>query len=148
MRVIYTKTIPGKATKGDIKDVPDGYARNFLIRQGLARPATKDAELKVQASAAKKKRGDARADKANRALHNKINGQTITIADKANESGMFYAAVTNKRIAKEIHAAYGITVDPQRIAVPHALKSLGAHEISLNLLPGEKTVITLTLTPT
>ena len=145
MKVIFLKTMPGKAQKGQVKDVPDGYAKNFLFKQGIAKPATKDAVNKVQASTAKKERAEARDEKARQSLHNKLDKKIIEIKDKANEAGLFYAAVTPGRVAQEIKKQFAIPLDPGRIRVPHAIKTVGTHTIQLDLMPNKKTTITLSL---
>ena len=147
MKVIYLKTIQGKAQKGEIKEVPDGYARNFLIKHGIAKPATQKATDALRAGLKKKQKSVDKQNMQHLTLHKRLNGQHICIRQRANETAL-YAAVTAKRIVQEIQSTHGITIEAKQVRVTHALKALGKHKIQLDLVPAKNTEITIELVAT
>ena len=116
MKVILLKDVPAQGKKDDIIDVSEGYARNYLIKNGLAKEASNsiitemkqknDAMARKKAAAQEKAREDAK----------KLNGYTVTITVKAGENGKIFGSVTSKEIAAELVKA-GYEVDKKMIAL-------------------------------
>ncbi len=138
MKVYILKDIPGTAQKGDIKDVSDGYANNFLIARGLAKPATKALLAQKQASANKKVKQQVKQESAARKTARTISGQTFGVTAEASDQGKLFAAVTNQQVAEAIRQACGQALEPNSIHPKSPIKSLGDHAVTAKL-PGNVT---------
>lgn len=140
MKVIFLQNIKGVAQTGDIKNVSDGYARNFLIPKNLARPATAEAEK--QAEILKKKReSENLANKENAAeLAKTMEGLILELEEGANEEGHLYGSVNAKRIAGEL-GKNKIRIKEDLINLPEPIKTVGEHEVEIELHPEIKTKI-------
>jgi large subunit ribosomal protein L9 len=146
MKVIFTQDVKGSGKKGEIKNVSDGYARNFLITKGLAVEATaknlSDLEGK-QASAQHKI--DVEKAEANR-ISEKINDKKVIIKAKAGSSGKLFGAVTSAQIADEIASQYGEKVDKKKISLKSEIKNFGEYEADIRLYTGITAKMTVEVT--
>src|SRR5687767_6123416 len=137
MKVILLKNVKGIGRIGDIKNVADGYGRNFLVAQKLARPANADAE---QVSTELKKHLDeatALEVAEAQSIAQKLAGLTLTLAERANNNGTLFAAVSRPEIARELKHATGYSIDPQAITLSeHSIKTIGEHPIKIVLTNG------------
>ncbi|GAB7388517.1 50S ribosomal protein L9 [Bacillaceae bacterium] len=134
MKVILQKDVKGQGKKGEIKEVSEGYARNFLIPRGLAVEAT---EGNIKALQAKVKREQARKaeEKAEcEALAKKLAGMTVSIPAKAGEGGKLFGAVTNKQIVEALQK-HGIKIDKRKIELQEPIRSLGYANVPVKLHP-------------
>jgi large subunit ribosomal protein L9 len=122
MKVLLIKDVKGKGKAGDIVDVPDGYAQNFLYPQGVARAATKQAVYTVQAKAQKKKKDMARTVSEAQKIANKLQGKKFVITAKATTDGSLYAAIHATHIVDTIARTIGLTVPAQDIHLDAELK--------------------------
>lgn len=136
MKVILTKDIKGQGKKGQLVEVSDGYARNFLMPRGLAKEATKE-NLNVmhgqqEAEAYKKQMAleDARA------LAERLEKITVRIKAKSGDNGKLFGSVTSKEIAEELLSAEHIKIDKKKMVLPDGIKSLGTTEVEIKLHPG------------
>ncbi len=136
MKVIFTQDVKGSGKKGEIKNVSDGYARNFLITKGLAVEATpknlSDLEGK-QASAQHKIDVDTAEAKKTAEI---LNDKKVIIKAKAGSSGKLFGAVTSAQIADEIAAQYGQKVDKKKISLKSEIKNFGEYEAEIKLYTG------------
>ncbi|MBP1567988.1 MAG: 50S ribosomal protein L9 [Oscillospiraceae bacterium] len=136
MKVIFTQDVKGSGKKGEIKNVSDGYARNFLITKGLAVEATpknlSDLEGK-QASAQHKIDVDTAEAKKTADI---LNDKKVLIKAKAGSSGKLFGAVTSAQIADEIAAQYGQKVDKKKISLKSEIKNFGEYEAEIRLYTG------------
>lgn len=136
MKVIFTQDVKGSGKKGEIKNVSDGYARNFLITKGLAVEATpknlSDLEGK-QASAQHKIDVDTAEAKKTADI---LNDKKVIIKAKAGSSGKLFGAVTSAQIADEIAAQYGQKVDKKKISLKSEIKNFGEYEAEIRLYTG------------
>ncbi len=132
MKVLLTADVKGKGKAGDIANVNDGYARNFLIPQGLAIPA----DANNMHAAAVKKSADAHRLEVQRknakALADEMSGLTVKVYAKAGE-GRLFGSVGANEIAKGLKEQYDITVDKKKIRLDEPIKSLGITEVSAHL---------------
>ena len=132
MKVILTEEIRGLGTRGDIVNVKDGYARNFLLPKNLAREATPgnlksiDQERKKWALLAQKEKEAAQKSAE------KVTGIKITVQKRVGENGQLFGSVTANEIADALEAK-GIEVDKRRIELAHAIKSIGTHDVDVRL---------------
>ena len=132
MKVILLGELRGKGGEGDIVEVAQGYAENYLFPQKIAQPATPGnikqlEERRHNIEKREEKRiADANATKA------KLDGQTIVIDAKVGENNQLFGAVTAAQIADAIKAQLGVEVDRKRIATGGAIKTAGAHVVDVN----------------
>ncbi len=134
MKVIFLKDVKGSGKKGEIAEVSDGYARNFLIKKGLAEEAT---AVKINSLNIKKGAEDFHRQEEIKALKEeakKLNGTQITLKIKCGENGKVFGSVTAKEIADEL-TALGYTVDKKRVILKDPIKLLGVYAVDVKFLP-------------
>ena len=134
MKVIFLKDITGVAQRGDIKDVSDGHARNFLIPQGLAKLATKEAIAEVEREKkAREKQAVMDLERAE-ALAARLDGLEVEITVKASPAGTFYAAVTPHRIAEELkRRGFDVSLNSVELRDTVHLKEAGEYPAVVHL---------------
>src|SRR6266545_6798468 len=132
MKVILTEEIRGLGTRGDVVNVKDGYARNYLLPKNLAREAT-PGNLKSIEQDRKKWTLLAQNEKvtAEKAAAS-VQGIKITVQKRVGENGQLFGSVTANEIADALEAK-GIEVDKRRIELAHGIKSLGVHDVDVRL---------------
>jgi large subunit ribosomal protein L9 len=134
MKVILLRDVKALGQKGDVKEVADGYARNYLFAHGLAQAAnagninSRNHEIKIRLS--KDAQALADAEKQAAALKN----QKVIVYAKCGELGKLFGSVTNGDIAKAL-AQIGYTVDKKKIEVDEQIKTLGEHKAQVKLYP-------------
>lgn len=133
MKVIFLEDVKGKGKKGEVKDVPVGYAQNYLIKNKLAVEATQSnlSALQGQKNRAEK---DAAAELADaKKLKEKLETITVEMKAKSGEGGRLFGSITTKQIADELKKSEGIKVDRRRMELPEPIRSLGYTNIPLKL---------------
>ena len=142
MRVILLERVPKLGQMGDVVDVKPGYARNYLIPQGKALRATKEA---IASFEARRKELEARnleqRQEAERVAQ-EIEGRSVTIIRQASESGSLYGSVSARDIAQALGEA-GIHVTRQQVRLAATIKSLGVHRVTLALHPEVEVEVTV-----
>ncbi|HHZ13524.1 MAG: 50S ribosomal protein L9 [Caldicoprobacterales bacterium] len=135
MKVILLKDIKGSGSKGDVINVSDGYARNYLFPRGLAIEATKANlnELKNKEKAEEKRKEQA-AQEA-REIADKLSDITLVIKAKSGENGKLFGSVTNKEIAQELKKQHKISIDRKKIVLDEPIKQLCEMEVDVKLYP-------------
>ena len=136
MKIVLLKTVPGTGKQGEVREVADGFARNFLFKQGLARPATISAVKQVQAQSRKKEKQAESALVEEQEIASKLDGSEIEIFEKVNKEGRLYAAVTPSKIASAAKKEYGVNVRSQQIEVKSPIKECGEHTVRIRLSHG------------
>jgi large subunit ribosomal protein L9 len=132
-KIILTHEVTGLGAPGDVVEVKDGYARNYLIPRNLATPWTKGAEKDVTAiRKARKAREIASLDDA-KAVRDALESKTVVVTAKAGDSGRLFGAVTTAEIAEAVKAAGAPAIDKRKIEVAQAIKSLGDYTVSVRL---------------
>lgn len=135
MKIILLQDVKGQGKKGELKEVNDGYARNFLIKKGLAIEATatriNELNQKQQATAYHKEE----ELKAMRALAKEINGKTFTLNIKVGQNGKVFGSVTAGDISDCLKEA-GYDIDKKKIIVDGPIKLVGAYSVALKLAEG------------
>ncbi|MDD5606146.1 MAG: 50S ribosomal protein L9 [Patescibacteria group bacterium] len=134
MKVIFLKSVAGVANVDEVKEVADGYARNFLIPRGVVVKATP--ELIAEVEARKTQRETELGAKREQYLKQaeELNDQTIELTAKANEKGALFAAIDPQEIAKEITAQLGVEILSDQIVLENPIKDLGEHEVKVIFL--------------
>lgn len=132
MKVILLQDVKSLGKRGDIKEVADGYARNFLFTKGLAQPASQG-NINIRDNEIKKKMSKEALliDAADHAAK-KLDGKTFDIYAKAGEAGKLFGSVTSADIA-EVLAKQGVNIDKRKIEIPEQIKTLGKFEVILKL---------------
>jgi large subunit ribosomal protein L9 len=135
VKVILLKDIKGSGSKGDVINVSDGYARNYLFPRGLAIEATKANlnELKNKEKAEEKRKEQA-AQEA-REIADKLSDITLVIKAKSGENGKLFGSVTNKEIAQELKKQHKISIDRKKIVLDEPIKQLCEMEVDVKLYP-------------
>ncbi len=146
MKVILTKDVDKLGKSGEMKQVADGYATNFLIPNGVAVPAAGGAYRAWQHDIASRedKRVRERADADVAAT--RIASTTLTMGVKVGEGGKLYGSITNKDIADAL-ARCGITVDRHKIDLEEPLKSLGTYKVAIKVFSGMSPEVTIVVEP-
>ena len=145
MRVILRREVAGLGRPGDVKDVADGYAQNFLLPRGLAVEATAG-EMKVLARARDAKR--AKEDRAHadaEELAKRLSETTLMFRLKAGEQGKTFGSVTSKDIADALKKQHKVDIDKTKVHLPEPLKSLGAHKVEIRLLTDVRPSVTVAI---
>jgi large subunit ribosomal protein L9 len=146
MKVVFLKNIKNVARIGDIKEVNDGYARNFLLPNKMARAASADAMKQAEILKAQRQEIDTKNKEKGIELAKKMEGAVIEINDEANEQGHLYGSIDAKRIAKEINDKLKIGISEEMINMPQHFKTTGEHEVEIELHPEVKTKLKVIVT--
>ncbi len=135
MKIILLQDVKGQGKKGEVIDVNEGYARNFLIKKGLAEAATasKLNDINMKKSASEFHRAE--EIKATQAMAKEINGNTFTVNIKAGQNGKVFGSVTGADVSDALKAA-GYEVDKRKVVLTSPIKTLGQYDIELKLMEG------------
>lgn len=133
MKVIFLKDVKGKGKKGEVKEVADGYANNYLFKRGLAVEAT-EANLK-KLKAQKKKEEELAKQQLEEAkqLKEKLEKLTLEFTAKAGQGGRLFGSITAKQIAEQLQKVHNIKIDRRKIEMADAIRSLGYTKVPVKL---------------
>ncbi|AKI98100.1 50S ribosomal protein L9 [Kosmotoga pacifica] len=145
MKVILLKDIPKLGKKGELKEVSNGYGRNFLIPRGLAVEATKGELAKLRSEQEQKEKREEKVRKRSEELLKKIVQKHFRLKVKAGGSGKLFGAITSKDIAELISKELQIEFDKKNIILPENIKKVGEYEIELKLPGNVKGKIKITV---
>lgn len=134
LKVVLRSDVPGIGRAGDVKQVKDGFARNFLLPQNLAVMATDHALKQMELEQKKRQARLTREKKKAEELALKLNGFSLTMAVEVNEEEKLYGSLTAQDIQKSL-AGEGIDVDKKCILLETPLKALGIYDIDVRLHP-------------
>ena len=135
MKVILKEDVKGSGKKGELVNVADGYARNFLIPKGLAIEANAtNLNVYNEQKAAAKYRADEEKKEAER-IAGLLNGAKLTVSIKASKNGKLFGSLTSKEVSAAISEQFGVEVDKRKIELP-PVKEVGATEAKLKLYQG------------
>ncbi|RJE83281.1 50S ribosomal protein L9 [Paenibacillus sp. 1011MAR3C5] len=137
MKVIFLQDVKGQGKRGQVKDLSEGYVRNFLLPKGLAKLAS-DGNLKtleVQTASEEKRKQKEKEDAE--ALGKRLEEMTIVVKAKAGEGGRLFGAITSKQIAEAL-AAKGVKIDKRKIELDEPIRTLGVTQVPVKLHPDVK----------
>ena len=144
MKLILTADVKGKGKKGDMVNVSDGYARNFLLPKGLAVEADAQALTELRNREESKAHRIAEEKAAAQAAAGKLNGGRVVLKVKSGASGKIFGSVTAKEVGDAIRAAYQLDIDRRKIVMKD-IKSLGDYSVSVKLYSGISAEMTVTV---
>ena len=133
MKVILTKDTPGQGKKGDIKEVTDGYARNFLLPRGLATLATPGTTQNAQVHHKQTIESFTREKEKLTEIAGNINGKQATFHVRVGARERLFGSITTANIAEAISQLIGITVDKRKIEMDEPIRKLGNYKITIKL---------------
>ncbi|WP_080843634.1 50S ribosomal protein L9 [Cytobacillus gottheilii] len=133
MKVIFLKDVKGKGKKGEVKNVADGYAQNFLIKNGLAVEANQSAVSTLNAQKKKEEKVAAEELESAKELKETIEKLTVEFSTKAGEGGRLFGSITSKQIAEELQKKHQIKIDKRKIELNDAIRSLGYTKVPVKL---------------
>lgn len=146
-KLILTHEVSKLGTAGDVVEVKDGFARNYLVPRGLATRWTKGGQKQVdQIQAARKSRSIATIEEA-RDIRDRLQAAAVTVAVRSGQNGRLFGAVTTSDIVDAVKAAGGPSVDRRKIEVPTPIKSLGEHKVHVRLHEDVQATVTVLVVP-
>ncbi|HEJ7872514.1 TPA: 50S ribosomal protein L9 [Staphylococcus aureus] len=133
MKVIFTQDVKGKGKKGEVKEVPVGYANNFLLKKNYAVEATPGnlKQLELQKKRAKQERQQEIEDA--KALKETLSNIEVEVSAKTGEGGKLFGAVSTKQIAEALKAQHDIKIDKRKMDLPNGIHSLGYTNVPVKL---------------
>jgi len=146
VKVILTKDVEPLGKSGDLKEVAEGYARNFLLPRRLAVPATGGAYRAWQHDVANREEKRVREREEAEIAAQRIGSTTLTMGVKVGEGGKLYGSITTKDIADAL-GRRGITVDRHKIDLDEPLKMLGTYKVAIKVYPGLTPEVTIAVEP-
>ena len=133
MKVILKADVRGKGKKGQMIEVAEGYARNFLLPKGLAVLATADAMNTMRLQEKAKAKADAEAKAAAQAIAEQLKGLQVKVASKGGEGGKLFGAVTGREIAAALKEQHGVDIDSKKLVLDEPIKSFGSYQVKAKL---------------
>lgn len=133
MKVIFTQDVKGKGKKGEVKEVPVGYANNFLLKKNYAVEATPGnlKQLELQKKRAKQERQQEIEDA--KALKETLSNIEVEVSAKIGEGGKLFGSVSTKQIAEALKAQHDIKIDKRKMDLPNGIHSLGYTNVPVKL---------------
>ena len=133
MKVILKADVRGKGKKGQMIEVAEGYARNFLLPKGLAVLATADTMNTMRLQEKAKAKADAEAKAAATEIAEKLKGLQVKVASKGGEGGKLFGAVTGREIAAALKEQHGVDIDSKKLVLDEPIKSFGSYQVKAKL---------------
>jgi large subunit ribosomal protein L9 len=140
MKVIFLKDAP-KGKRGEVKEVADGYARNFLLPKGLALPATPSAIKAAKVLSDEKAESQARQREGLGRIAQELEGKELHFKAKAGAKGRLHGAITTASIADELSRLTGFEIDKKKVELEEPLHHVGSHDVMINLGTGTEAKI-------
>ncbi len=143
MKVILTQDVKKLGTKGQVLEVSDGYARNFLMPQGLAEEANKTRLKEIQEKNLREEKKKNKEKEQAEELKQKLNGQSVEIKVKTGGNDKLFGAVTTKEVADSLKEKFGVSIDKKKIEMGEAIKHLGQYTIKIKIYPSVQAELSL-----
>ena len=133
MKVVFLQDVKGKGKKGEIKNVADGYAHNFLLKNKLAVEATPSALSALEGQKKKTEKEAAEELAAAKQLKEKLEQLTVELKAKSGNDGRLFGSVTTKQIAAQLEKSHGIKIDKRKMELEDAIRTLGYTNVPVKL---------------
>src|SRR6476646_9768701 len=143
MKVLFKRDVEDVARAGQVKDVADGYARNFLIPRGFAVAATPTALKQVADLQAASARHAAEAESAARELKDKLEAQSVVVEAKAGPQGRLYGSLTTADVTSAVQKQLGATLDRRDLDIPDPVRQVGSYQVVARLHPSVYATLTV-----
>ena len=147
MKVVLRDDVENIGRKGDLIEVTDGFARNFLVPRGLAMKATKGVVQQAEAMRRNREARDARDREAAQALADQLTGKRIELRARAGEGGRLFGSVTSADVADAVRAQTGVELDRRKTQLAEPLKELGAVDVPVKLHADVEVILTVDVVP-
>lgn len=135
MKVIFNQDVKGKGKKGEVKNVSDGYARNYLLKNNLAVEATSGNVKALQAQKSKEQQAQQDEVEEAKQLKERLEKMTLELSVKSGEGGRLFGSITSKQIAEELKKNYQIKIDKRKIELDNPIRTLGFTNVPIKLHP-------------
>ena len=145
MKVIFLKNVPGVGKKDEVKEVTDGYARNFLLKNNLVKAASEAGLRDLMDQSNKQKEKMAQELNLNQKVAGKLDGESFEMKGKTNEKGVLYAAIKSEDIVSSIKENFNINVNPEQLILEKPIKEVGDYLITIEFGHGLEAEINLTV---
>ncbi|HSP54733.1 MAG TPA: 50S ribosomal protein L9, partial [Dehalococcoidia bacterium] len=147
-KVVFLEEVEGTASPGDVKNVANGFARNFLLPRKLAAPATDHYIEIAKAKATKHARRQERLDDETRThILPKVDGRSVRIEVRIGEQGKLFGSVTARDIAEALQAETGVEIAHQQVSLGQAIREVGTQEVSVRLTKNVIAKVTVHVEP-
>ncbi|WHY77617.1 50S ribosomal protein L9 [Neobacillus sp. WH10] len=146
MKVIFLKDVKGKGKKGEVKNVADGYAQNFLFKQGLAVEANNASISSLDAQKKKQEKMAAEELVEAKKLKETLDKITVELTAKAGEGGRLFGSITTKQVAEELQKKHGIKIDKRKMELADAIRTLGHTKVPVKLHHEVTATLTVSVT--
>ena len=148
MKVIFLEDAKGKGKKGEIKEVPTGYAQNFLIKKNLAKEANAQAIGELRGKQKSQEKAHAEMVAEAQAIKAKLEEEATVVAftEKVGPDGRTFGSITNKKIADELQKQFGLKIDKRNIKVDSPIRSIGLIDVPVKIYQDVTSVIRLRVT--
>lgn len=133
MKVVFLKDVKGKGKKGEIKNVADGYAQNFLIKNGYAAEANAQALSQLDGQKKLEEKNAAAELAEAKALKEKVETLTVELKAKSGEGGRLFGSVSTKQIADALQKVHGIKIDKRKMTLNDGIRALGFTNVPVKL---------------
>ena len=145
MKVIFLADVKGKGKKGEIKEVPTGYAQNFLIKKNLAKEATSQAigELRGKQKSEEKAHAQLLAEAQEIKAKLEAEETIVEFVEKVGPDGRTFGSITSKKIAEELQKQFGIKIDKRHIQVQSSIRAVGLIDVPVKIYQDVTSVINL-----
>jgi large subunit ribosomal protein L9 len=148
MRVVFLEEVEGTARTGDVKNVADGFARNYLLPRRLAAPATDHYITIAQAKAGKEARRQEKVDEeARERLLPKVEGKSVEIEVRVGEQGKLFGSVTTRDIAEALQTATRVELEHRQVDLKEPIRELGSHEVTIKVTRNVLATVTVNVVP-
>lgn len=147
MNVVFLKNVPNVAKAGEVKNVPDGYARNYLLPNKMAAPATANIKSQMEAQARAQEKKQAQMDAEFHSMSEQIGKINLVIKAKAGAKNHLFGSITSADIAKELEAASGLVIDKRKIELKEPIREIGIFEVTVKLYKDINPKLKVTVKP-
>ncbi|MFB1050685.1 50S ribosomal protein L9 [Paraliobacillus sp. JSM ZJ581] len=135
MKVIFQKDVKGKGKKGEVKNVSDGYARNYLLKNNLAIEATPGNMKALEAKQNKEQQLEQEEVEEAKKLKEKLANMEVELKAKSGENGRLFGSITSKQIAEELKKTHKIKMDKRKIELASPIRALGYTNVPVKIHP-------------
>ncbi|WP_077623752.1 50S ribosomal protein L9 [Sediminibacillus massiliensis] len=135
MKVIFVKDVKGKGKKGEVKNVSDGYARNYLLKNNMAVEATGGNMKALEAQKNKEKQQEQEEVNEAKRLKEQLADLTVELKAKSGEGGRLFGSITSKQIAEELKKTHKIKLDKRKIELDNPIRAMGYTNVPVKIHP-------------